>query len=207
MSADSYLDDAYVERSDDETRARYDQWAATYDDELVANRYQTPARCAALLATMVSDRDAAVLDAGCGTGLSGLALRQEGFVSIDGCDYSNEMLARAAATGVYRTTRVVDLNQPPLPYGDNEFEATTIVGVFSFGHVRADVLDEVLRVSRPGGVLVIGMNEMYYAEGSVMAKLDALASTGRIEVTTKEAGEHLPGHDLAGWVIGCRLTT
>lgn len=207
MAGDGYLNEAYEERSDAETRARYDKWAATYDDELVANDYRQPARCAALLAAMIDDRATPVFDAGCGTGLSGAALREVGFTTIDGCDFSAEMLARAEATGAYRSTQIIDLNRLPLAIEDDRYGATAIVGVFSFGHVKAAVLDELVRVTQPGGALVIGMNELYYAEGSVVAKLDSLAAAGKLQITTKEVGDHLPGHDLAGWVLGCRLAS
>ncbi len=49
------------------------------------------------------DRENKILDAGCGTGLVGIALKQKGYESVDGFDLSEEMIKVAAATGVYKS--------------------------------------------------------------------------------------------------------
>merc|ERR1740121_2330851 len=59
----------------DGARQLYDSWAADYDAALRSWSYPAPKRTAALLAEYLpSVRDGVVLDAGCGTGLSGEAL-------------------------------------------------------------------------------------------------------------------------------------
>ena len=51
------------------------------------------------LAQTMNVHDALILDFGCGTGLSGLALRAAGVQVIDGCDLSEGMLAHATFAG------------------------------------------------------------------------------------------------------------
>lgn len=205
MGEKRFLGDAYAETSTDETRALYDAWSEVYDTELVTeNAYAQPQRCAAALAAAECNRDVPVLDIGCGTGLSGLALRAAGFSVLAGCDLSPGMMLRAMASGVYSRLFETDLNAPPMPVADATFGAATAVGVFSFGHVRADALDDILRVLRPGAPLIIGLNEKYYAEGSLTQKLDALARDGRLTILSREKGDHIPGTGVEGWVLTMR---
>jgi hypothetical protein len=76
----------WTERSPDETRALYTDWAATYDADVTGAGYATPKRLAEALAAHVPDPTAPLLDFGCGTGLSGRALHAAGFTTLDGTD-------------------------------------------------------------------------------------------------------------------------
>lgn len=199
--ASEFLETAYEDRSTEEMRAFYDRWAKIYDAELADNEYAQPRRCAAALIAAGAMKDEPVLDVGCGTGLSGLALRQAGFASIDGCDLSPGMLEKAARINLYGRLFECDLNKPPLDCPPAHYGALAAVGVFSFGHVQANAIDEMLRVVRPGGALVIGMNDHYYQEGSVPRKLARLAEDEVIDNLESEHGDHLPGIGLTGWVL------
>jgi predicted TPR repeat methyltransferase len=207
MAKERYLSGAYEPRTSEEMRRYYDRWAEVYDVELAENAYQQPRRCAAALASILTDRqNSRILDAGCGTGLSGLALVEVGFLHIDGCDFSTSMLEKAFETDIYSKLFVADLNRSPLDAPTASYDAVTAVGVFSFGHVGPDALDEFLRVIKPGGLIVIGMNENYYEEGSVARKLEALKQAGKLEDVSREHGDHIPGTGLSGWVIVARST-
>jgi len=59
----------------------YEDRAPTYDDTLADWDYRAPA-AAALLKDRVG-LDAEILDSGCGTGLTGAALRAAGFIPTD----------------------------------------------------------------------------------------------------------------------------
>ncbi len=205
MSSKRFLDHAYAVGDDEETRRLYDEWSDSYDRELVdANDYRQPVRCAAALAANLPERAAPVLDVGCGTGLSGLALAEVGYTTLDGCDLSAKMLDKARLTGCYRRLFEANLNKPPLAAADEAYAAATAVGVFSFGHVQPAAVEAILRLLRPGAPLVIGLNEKFHAEGSLAAKLEALASAGALEQVSAEHGEHLPGIGLGGWVLVVR---
>ena len=77
-----FLDSAYDLGDADATKRFYRKWAATYDDEVAGEGYITPNRCAEALAQFAGDPDQPVLDLGCGTGLSGVALKGR---RIPGC--------------------------------------------------------------------------------------------------------------------------
>ncbi|MEM8708502.1 MAG: class I SAM-dependent methyltransferase [Actinomycetota bacterium] len=186
-----------------ETKDFYAQWAATYDEELVGGRgYAMPGRCADAFSTHV-DPSAAVLDLGCGTGLLAGRLARLGHDTIDGIDYSPEMLAEAEKLGVYRHLWALDLNEP-LDLADGAYGAVAAMGMFSFGHVDPASLDEFRRVLAPGGQLVIGVNEVYNAEGSLVAKLDQMEADGLLDVHVREYGAHMPASEVNGWVYIAR---
>lgn len=74
-----FLDNAYDLASSGHTKNLYKDWAETYDEEIMANGYASPVRTAEALAKCGAQLDAPILDVGCGTGVSGLLLRDAGF--------------------------------------------------------------------------------------------------------------------------------
>jgi len=201
MAGEELLDAAYELRNADEALVHYEAWAATYDDEVDGkHRYAQPRRCASALAELVDPAVVEVLDVGCGTGLSGLALAAVGFFTLDGCDLSPAMLKQAERTGTYRRLFEADLNEG-IDVPDGFYDAATAVGVLSFGHARTDALPEMLRVLRPEGVLVVGLNDHYWDEGAVLAELEAIEADGKGRVVMREHAEHLPGAGIQGWVV------
>lgn len=200
LPPEGLLGTAYDLETGEETLAHYQRWAATYDQEVgVDNGYAQPARCAAAL-DEATDRPGSVLDVGCGTGLSGIALRDVGFTDLDGCDFSPPMLERAAETGVYRRLFEADLNAG-LGIQDGTYDHAVAVGVFSFAHIRPDALRSVIRAVRPGGTVVVGLNDHFWDVGTFPAELDAIEADGLASVVSREHGEHLPGADIMGWVV------
>ncbi len=161
MSDENFFEIAYSLKDTEDTRAMYDRWAEVYDRDLQDGEYQQPARCAAALEAQLSDKSATILDVGCGTGLSGMALKNCGYSNIDGCDLSQGMLDKSELLGIYGRLFTCDLNLPPLDVDTESYNAVTAVGVFSFGHIMPDAVDELLRVVKPGGIIIIGLNDHY----------------------------------------------
>ena len=85
----------------------YDCWAASYDRSVQHWGYCAPLRVAALLKNTSPcglDSSSPVCDAGCGTGLSGLALREQGISApLVGFDVSSEMLRLCKEKGIYQS--------------------------------------------------------------------------------------------------------
>ncbi|MEO3429212.1 methyltransferase domain-containing protein [Pelagibius sp. CAU 1746] len=190
-----FLDKAYELGDASQTRALYESWAESYDAELQENRYASPARTAAAMAEAVADKAAPLLDLGCGTGLSGVALHKAGFAVIDGTDFSQEMLKAAAAKGVYRTLLKGDLNAP-IPARPGDYANITAVGVFSPGHAPAALIDEVVALLPQGGCFGFSLNDHALEDPSYEARIKVLVEAGRIEVVSDAYGDHLPGIGL-----------
>ena len=204
MSDEKFLPSSYGLETTEATLAHYEAWAGSYDAEIgEENRHAQPGRgTRARLASGIGP-DARILDVGCGSGLSGVALARGGYALIDGCDLSPSMLALAAETGAYETLFEADLNKG-IDVADATYDAATAVGVFSFGHIRADAIREVLRVVLPGGVVVVGLNDHFWDEGSMPAEFDAMEADGLATVTSRQRGAHHPAAGLEGWVVTLR---
>ena len=198
-----FLDRAYEAKTPEGTRALYDEWSASYEDEVAENGYATPRRVAAALAAALPDRDAPVLDIGCGTGLSGLALRAEGFTAIDGADVSREMLARARQKGAYRTLRRIDPEAPLAGVGPGDYAAVVACGVIGAGAAPWSLLDACMEALGPGGLFVLSLNDHALADPE-SERTVARWVPGRAAVTFREHGEHLPGIGLGSTVLVLR---
>lgn len=199
--AQEHFDRAYTVTTNAETKDLYDSWADTYDADLTGGGYAQPARVAEVMGGAGLASEVAILDIGCGTGLSGAALRSIGFTTVDGCDYSTGMLEVAAKTGAYRRLFEADLHHPPIDAESESYDAAVVVGVFGFAHVEPQALDEMLRPLKSGGLLVIGVNGEYYDSGTLSEKLGQLEAAGLIGPVTAELGDHIPGRGVPGWVL------
>ncbi len=125
--------------------------------------YTHPAIVAAMLTRHRPSGDAPILDAGVGTGIMGVILTTLGYSNIAGFDASKGMLAHAVAKNIYQDLRLGLLGEP-LDYADDSFAATVASGVFTQGHAPLDGLDELVRVTRPGGHIVFSISRTYLGE-------------------------------------------
>lgn len=199
-----FLDRAYGLEDAENTKDFYKEWAATYEAETRANGYVTPTRCAAALAALATDKSAPLLDLGCGTGLSGKAFSDVGFTTIDGSDFSAEMLAYARTKqGVYRTLILGDLNNP-LPGAPGEYANIAAVGVFSPGHAPPEMIDEVMSKLPAGGCFVFSLNDHALEIPGYQRHMDELVDSGKAEVAFREYGDHLPKRGIKAEVVVLR---
>jgi predicted TPR repeat methyltransferase len=199
MVEEKFLNQTYRLETQEETLAHYEAWADTYDEEIKENDYAQPKRCASALAQYSPSDEIHILDIGCGSGLSGLALSDSGFKNIDGCDFSPAMLEKAKSTNVYRKLFSADINEE-LDIQAETYDAVSAVGVLAFAHIRTEALRQMLRIIKTEGLLVIGLNEHYWKDGSVGEKIRKLSEEGDAELLFEEYGDHLPGADIGGWV-------
>lgn len=155
----------------------YDEWAHEYDDTLAQWRYEAPEQVAARLRAVLAP-ESVILDAGCGTGLSGRALARSGFATIDGIDVSQRSLDVASALGVYRSLEHVDMQKPPLPHDDDTYDGLACVGVLTYVPDSAAILREFCRVVRSGGHLAFTQRSDILAERDFAATLEELEGDG-----------------------------
>lgn len=173
----------------------YDEWAEDYDQTLARWRYQAPEQAATRLREVL-DTDAVVLDAGCGTGLSGKALAAAGFKAIDGIDVSSKSLEIADKLGVYRTLRRVDMQRLPLPIDEDGYDGLVSVGVLTYLPDSQGIMREFCRVLRPGGRMVITQRTDILEERDFPSVLEKLENDGWLsEVRISEPAPYLPENE------------
>ncbi len=167
----------YSSPDNEELRRRYDVWAKEYDSDLERDfGWQGPSLAVDYLAKYVPS-SAVILDAGAGTGLVGVELQRRGYENLVGMDMSAGMLEEARTKGVYRQLDQMVLGEP-LAYGDGEFDAVISVGVLTLGHAPAHALDELVRITRPGGHIAYSLRPDVYVQSGFKEKQAEMEEAG-----------------------------
>jgi len=177
MPDDFDVERLYGARTAAELTAEYDRVAGAYDAALIEGHEWRLPEIVAGLAAWLLPRTARVLDAACGTGLVGAGMKRFGFADLHGLDLSPGMLAVARHKDVYRTLTVAALGAS-LPYRTGEFDAFTVAGAFTPQHAPPDSLDELLRVTRPGGYALFSLRSDSPPPGFA-AQIARLTAAGR----------------------------
>ena len=143
----------YGAKDQDELIDRYDQAADVYDAAMEGDVGWTGHLELAKVVERHVDKAARICDAGAGTGMLGAELAAAGFTNMDANDLSPGMLDSAQAKGVYNDCRVMELGKT-LPYDNDSYDAVTVCGVFTPNHAPASSLDELIRITKPGGLIL-----------------------------------------------------
>jgi predicted TPR repeat methyltransferase len=159
-----HLGAVYGAKRPEEIARIYDQWANSYDTEMSTVGYRHPSICLALLARHLPRGAAPLLDAGAGTGLIGEWLAIMGYPQVEGLDISAGMLAIAREKKVYSALHQLALGDP-LPFEYGRFAGIVSAGVFTSGHVGTEGLAELIRICRPGGVIVLTVKDALWKTG------------------------------------------
>src|SRR5690606_18906608 len=72
-----------------------------------------------------------------------------------------------------------------LPFSDGQFAGIVSAGVFTSGHVGVEGLDELIRICRPGGVIVLTVKNTLWDDGFAtrILELEAGSVVSRSEET------------------------
>ncbi|MES0045443.1 class I SAM-dependent methyltransferase [Mesorhizobium sp. M0091] len=156
----------------------YADWAATYDSETASLGYLLPFLITAWVAHHVKVGEGPLLDAGCGTGLSGPSLKALGYHDIAGLDLSDDMLKIAGSRNAYGDLKQAMLGGP-LPWPDGHFRAFFSTGVFTISHAPASGLHELVRITRKGGHAIFTVRDQVFDSGGFQAVFDGLERAGK----------------------------
>ena len=190
---------AYQLTNPDQARDFYQGWAEGYDAEIASNEYVTPRRCAEALIRHAAAPWAPLMDLGCGTGISGLALKAAGFECIDGYDFNQAMLDQAAGKDIYRALAIADLSRP-LEIAEGAYQNAAAIGCITPEYMPPTVLDEILAKLPRGGCLAFSVNDHSAADGTIVGRIMTLTDCGAADLVFREYGEHLPGIGLKATV-------
>ena len=185
----------------DSSRAIYDDWSQDYDTHLLSEfGYISPGVAAGELAQNLQPRNSEIIDFGCGTGLVGEALAEQGFVNVDGADISTGMLEQARAKQIYRHLLCADLTAR-IPLEDESYAAGLCVGSLGAGHVGAQHLPEMLRPVRRGGLFVLTMNGTYYQSGNFEQAFRQMQDDGLWTIQKLEEFNYMTELERPGWLL------
>jgi predicted TPR repeat methyltransferase len=138
-------------------RKLFDQFAPRFDAELEGTlNYNAPALLAAALGAVLPPKGAlSVLDLGCGTGLSGVALKP--FARrLEGVDLSPRMLDGARARGIYAALHEADL-LAFLPQRKAGFDVIAAADVLNYLGDLSPALAAIRAALRPQGVAAFSL--------------------------------------------------
>jgi ubiquinone/menaquinone biosynthesis C-methylase UbiE len=141
--------------SKNEVSGSFDRMATYYAGE----RGQSPWFQAQLniVLEMLGSEQGRLLDIGCAAGAEFEPLLARGF-QIAGIDYSPEMLRLAKQRyGASPSVHLCRGDAEALPFPDSSFDHVVCLGVFEYLSTYERSLDEIYRVLRPGGLVIISL--------------------------------------------------
>lgn len=188
----------------------YREWAQSYDVDVGSEGYRAPDIVAGLariiqLSWLEGKRaDLRIMDAGCGTGLAGAALRKAGFGHVDGFDIAPDMVEAARETNAYeRLIPEIDLNarDPGLSDIAGDYDMVTCAGVFTLGHVEPQGLDHLVALAREGGFIIVSTREDYLKKTDYREYSGELESTGAVSLEMTLPDARYVGEDRADYWV------
>lgn len=195
-----YLDLAYDLASAGHTQGLYKDWAQTYDDEITANGYASPRRTAQALVSSGAKLNAPLLDIGCGTGVSGLFLREAGFTELHGSDFSPDMLKIAEDKKIYKRMYNADLHQP-FEFVSTTYSTKAAIGVLAPGHAEPEIIQTVVDLLPEQGLFGFSMNDHTLDNPGYEAEISRLVNSQTIRIRWRDYGDHLPKIDLQSMIV------
>jgi predicted TPR repeat methyltransferase len=202
VSDNKTLDKVYTAQNHEQLMDAYKDWATEYDNDTVDRfGYVAHIESAKALDRALSDKDAYILDAGCGTGLVGEELVKRGYSTMDALDYSKEMLDEAETKHIYKRHIQADLSKA-LSIEDDRYDAIVCTGTFTYGHVKANAFDELVRITKPGGIICFTIREGAYEDYGYRQRMIELEQKHQWELLGMENADYLKNEDVT-----CKMCT
>ena len=174
----------------DELKEKYDQWADTYDEQVQLLWSQVPKAAARIFTDHIADKNSLLIDVGAGTGLGGVALAEQGFKNIIGCDVSQAMLEKAREKQVYQSLVCCAIgDEAAIDLG--KASGLMALGVFSANHAGADELISLEQNLLPGGIIVFTSRSSFLPKLEQAMKQHAWQTLSSIVIPIYEDPIHL----------------
>lgn len=152
--------------SRDDILGVYSKWTenAKYESDLLAGGYEAPALTVKYFTDSYTTEERGnirVIDIGAGTGMVARGLQKQGFRHVDALDPSEAMLAVAKREKLYENYFCEFITDERLPIPPDTYDGLTASGCFGPNHIGSDALPEIVRIVKPGGIIVIVTRASY----------------------------------------------
>ncbi len=148
-----------------------------------------------------------ILDVGCGTGDQALLLQSLGVQEADfyGIDMSKAMLESAKSKKLYK--ELINSILPEIPYPDRHFDIVISAGTLCCpGHAPVETLSEMIRVTKPGGLLCFDyeLNWFENQESGWKKTHEQLVQKGLIKELVRQIDAYIPSQNISGLYFVCQ---
>ena len=168
------LEEAYSLKTPQDSIELYQKWAQTYDEDFATSSdYLSPQKISNFFIKHSKITDTPILDVGAGTGLVGEILNIKNKKEIIGIDISSEMLHQAKLKKCYSSLIKADITKK-IPLKESSIGAIVSAGTFTHGHVGPSAFDELLRITRPGGLFVLSINSKFFIKAGFKEKFSKI---------------------------------
>ncbi len=167
---------SYQAKSAEEQQEAYDQWASDYEADLCRDGNRIPQVISTVFTHFVPLGTAPILDAGCGGGIQSEALALLDYKPIVGMDLSEGMLEVARSKGFYSELHRMTMGET-LGFETDTFAATLCSGCITPRHAPPHSLDELVRVTKSGGMLIFSLRDDEKQEPEYPAALERLTAS------------------------------
>lgn len=144
------------------------------------------------IASEVAHKNDRILDVCAGTGILGQQIKNHGFTYIDGLDFSQGMLDVAKSKDIYKNyiCDSVEVGGPS-KVDDHSYDVVCMMGGITIGHLKPDVLPELIRMLKPGGTLAFTITDHAgtypaFSETALEAIFQSLITDGRLRNWRKQ---------------------
>ena len=171
------LQNAYDLKSPDDNVELYSAWAATYDNDFIENM-QYKLHFAVAEEFVLNGGKGLILDVGAGTGAVAEALLQKAKYCIEATAISVEILKVAHSKNIYKRSFFSDLTKE-IPVTNNSYDGVVSSGTFTHGHVGPSSISELVRITKPGGLITISINEKHWISLDFEGEVEKLSQYTR----------------------------
>ena len=192
--------DIYKLKTSEELLKYYQDWTDNnqYNKDMVDWNYIAPKETVSILKKYVFNKNSKILDAGCGTGLVGIELKKYSYSNIEGVDFSQNMLDLVPQS-IYKNIEKIDLNKL-LKFKDNIYDVIMCVGAFTYGHVKPQALNELIRITKNKGFICFTINEGIYEEYGFDNKIKELSNNKSWDVKEFFKSDYITTKDVDAWL-------
>ncbi|MDA9613165.1 class I SAM-dependent methyltransferase [Paracoccaceae bacterium] len=166
------LQNAYDLKSPDDNIKLYSVWAETYDISFI-DEMQYKLHFAVAEEFVLNGGQGLILDVGAGTGAVAEALLQKAKFCIEATDISEEMLKVADSKNIYKRSFFSDLTKE-IPVTNSSYDGVVSSGTFTHGHVGPSSISELVRITKPGGLITISINEKHWISLNFESEVEKL---------------------------------